>query len=171
MAFVLNPRLMADTAGIADWSLSRVLLMNDKRFPWIILVPRRPELAELFDLDESARGVLIADIARVGQHLKGWAKSRGGGDRINVAMIGNTAMRESKLDAQAKSRNSSASGLFQFIDQTWLGLVKQYGERYGLGSYAGAIQKNGNGQYVVTSDDTKRAILALRQDPELSAVM
>jgi len=83
----------------------------------------------------------------------------------------NTAMRESKLDAQAKSRNSSASGLFQFIDQTWLGLVKQYGERYGLGSYAGAIQQTGNGRYVVASDNTKAAILALRQDPELSAVM
>ena len=83
----------------------------------------------------------------------------------------NTAMRESKLDSQAKSKNSSASGLFQFIDQTWLGLVKQYGERYGLGSYAGAIQQNSSGRYVVASDDTKAAILALRQDPELSAVM
>ena len=89
MAFVLHPRLTADTAGIADWSLSRVLLMNDKRFPWIILVPRRPELTELFDLDESARGILIGEIARVGEHLKGWAKGRGGCDRINVAMIGN----------------------------------------------------------------------------------
>ena len=83
----------------------------------------------------------------------------------------NTAMRESKLDTQAKSKSSSASGLFQFIDQTWLGLVKQYGERYGLGSYAGAIQQTGDGHYVVASDDTKAAILALRQDPELSAVM
>ena len=89
MAFVLHPRLMADTAGIADWSLSRVLLMNDKRFPWIILVPRRPELGELFDLEESARNILIGEIARVGEHLKAWAKSRGGCDRINVAMIGN----------------------------------------------------------------------------------
>ena len=83
----------------------------------------------------------------------------------------NTAMRESKLDAQAKSKSSSAAGLFQFIDQTWLGLVKQYGERYGLGSYAGAIQQTNDGHYVVASNDTKAAILALRQDPELSAVM
>lgn len=89
MAFVLHPRLMADTAGIADWSLSRVLLMNDKRFPWIILVPRRPELGELFDLDESARGVLIGEITRVSEHLKGWAKGRSGCDRINVGVIGN----------------------------------------------------------------------------------
>jgi hypothetical protein len=83
----------------------------------------------------------------------------------------NTAMRESSLDTQAKSKSSSASGLFQFIDQTWLGLVKQYGGRYGLGSYANAIQQTSDGHYVVASNDTKAAILALRQDPELSAVM
>ena len=89
MAFVLHPRLMADTAGIADWSLSRVLLMNDKRFPWIVLVPRRPELGEFFDLDEPARGVLTGEIARVGERLKNWTKARGACDRINVGMIGN----------------------------------------------------------------------------------
>jgi diadenosine tetraphosphate (Ap4A) HIT family hydrolase len=80
---------MADTGGIADWSLSRVLLMNDKRFPWIVLVPRRPELGELFDLDESARAILIGEITRVGEHLKGWARNRGGCDKINIGMIGN----------------------------------------------------------------------------------
>jgi len=83
----------------------------------------------------------------------------------------NTAMRESSLDTQAKSKSSSAAGLFQFIDQTWLGLVKQYGGRYGLGSYASAIQQTSDGHYAVASNDTKAAILALRQDPELSAVM
>jgi hypothetical protein len=83
----------------------------------------------------------------------------------------NTAMRESSLNSQAKSKGSSASGLFQFIDQTWLGLVKRFGERYGLGSFAGAIQQNPNGHYSVASADTKAAILALRQNPELSAVM
>ncbi len=83
----------------------------------------------------------------------------------------NTAMRESSLDTQAKSKSSSATGLFQFIDQTWLGLVKQYGGRYGLGSYASAIQQTSDGHYAVASNDTKAAILALRQDPELSAVM
>ena len=83
----------------------------------------------------------------------------------------NTAMRESSLDTQAKSKSSSAAGLFQFIDQTWLGLVKRFGERYGLGSYANAIQQNGSGRYTVASADTKSAILALRQDPQLSALM
>jgi len=89
MAFVLHPRLAADTAAIADWSLSRVLLMNDKRFAWIILVPRRPDVSELFELDENARTMLMGEIARVGERLKGWARAGGGCDKINVGAIGN----------------------------------------------------------------------------------
>lgn len=83
----------------------------------------------------------------------------------------NTAMRESGLNVQAKSKTSSASGLFQFVEQTWLGLVKHYGAQYGLGKYASAIQDGGDGRYSVASADTKSAILALRQNPELAAVM
>jgi hypothetical protein len=82
-----------------------------------------------------------------------------------------TAMRESSLDVQAKSKTSSAAGLFQFVEQTWLGLVKQYGQRYGLGSYANSIQQGTDGHYSVASAETKSAILALRQDPEMSALM
>ena len=89
MAFVLHPRLMADTAVIADWSLSRVLLMNDKRFPWIVLVPRRADTGEIFELEEAARMTLMGEIARIAERLKAWAKTRGGGDKINVGIIGN----------------------------------------------------------------------------------
>jgi diadenosine tetraphosphate (Ap4A) HIT family hydrolase len=89
MAFVLHPRLMADTAVIVDWSLSRVLLMNDKRFPWVVLVPRRPNATELFDLDEPSRAVLTNEIARAAERLKNWARSHGGADKINVGTIGN----------------------------------------------------------------------------------
>jgi diadenosine tetraphosphate (Ap4A) HIT family hydrolase len=89
MGFVLHPRLMADTAVIVDWSLSRVLLMNDKRFPWVVLVPRRPNIIELFDLDETSRVQLTTEIARAAERLKGWARTHGGADKINVGMIGN----------------------------------------------------------------------------------
>jgi diadenosine tetraphosphate (Ap4A) HIT family hydrolase len=89
MSFMLYPRLAADTAMIADWTLSRVLLMNDKRFPWIVLVPRRAELTEFFQLDESARIQLTAEIARAAERLKAWAQTRGGGDKINIGTIGN----------------------------------------------------------------------------------
>jgi hypothetical protein len=83
----------------------------------------------------------------------------------------NTAMRESGLNIQAKSKTSSAAGLFQFVEQTWLGLVKHHGAQYGLGSYAAAIQETPDGHFSVASADTKSAILALRQNPELAAVM
>jgi len=83
----------------------------------------------------------------------------------------NTATRESGLNTQAKSKTSSATGLFQFVDQTWLGLVKRYGNHYGLGKYASAIQESSDGHFSVASADTKSAILALRQNPEVAAVM
>jgi diadenosine tetraphosphate (Ap4A) HIT family hydrolase len=74
---------------IVDWSLSRVLLMNDKRFPWIILVPRRPNAVELFDLDEASRAVLMNELGRAAERLKSWAGRHGGVDKINIGMIGN----------------------------------------------------------------------------------
>jgi diadenosine tetraphosphate (Ap4A) HIT family hydrolase len=89
MPFVLHPRLMADTMIVVDWTLSRVLLMNDKRFPWLVLVPRRPELVEITDLDEGARAQLMIEIARASEKLKAWGKGRGCGDKINIGMIGN----------------------------------------------------------------------------------
>ena len=60
-----------------------------------------------------------------------------------------TAMRESGLKPAAKSGQSSAAGLFQFVEQTWLSLVKDYGSKYGLGSYANAISKTDDGRYKV----------------------
>ncbi len=80
---------MADAAFIADWPLSRVLLMNDKRFAWLVLVPRREGLVELFDLDEDSCATLMSEIARTGSKLKRWANEHGGCDKINVGIIGN----------------------------------------------------------------------------------
>lgn len=82
-----------------------------------------------------------------------------------------TAMRESSLQPQAKSKSSSAAGLFQFIDQTWLGLVKRHGEKHGLGDFAKAIQSNASGRCTVGSAELKSEILALRNDPRVSALM
>ena len=82
-----------------------------------------------------------------------------------------TAMRESSLKPQAKSSTSSATGLFQFVDQTWLGLVKQYGSKYGLSSYAAAIGQSPDGRYHADNQADRQAILALRNDPQISALM
>lgn len=82
-----------------------------------------------------------------------------------------TAMRESSLKANAQSSTSSAAGLFQFIDQTWLGLVKTHGAKYGLGSLAGAISTTPDGRYHAASDADRQTILALKKDPQVSALM
>jgi hypothetical protein len=81
-----------------------------------------------------------------------------------------TAMRESSLRPNAQSSTSSATGLFQFIDQTWLGLVKEHGAQHGLASYAAAISKDSDGRYHADAA-SRQSILALRKDPELSARM
>src|SRR5437016_7665238 len=59
----------------------------------------------------------------------------------------NTALRESNLNPSAKAKSSSATGLFQFIDQTWLGTMKQAGASLGYGKYADAIPKTSSGRY------------------------
>ncbi|HWA89575.1 MAG TPA: HIT family protein [Rhizomicrobium sp.] len=83
--FALHPRLDADTVFVADWSLSRVLLMNDARYPWIVLVPRRADAVEIFDLDEADRAVVVEEIARASQGLKAF----GGAAKINIGALGN----------------------------------------------------------------------------------
>ena len=81
-----------------------------------------------------------------------------------------TAMRESSLKPNAQSSTSSATGLFQFIDQTWLGLVKEHGAQHGLGNFSDAITKQPDGRYRADTD-AKQDILALRKNPEVCALM
>lgn len=82
-----------------------------------------------------------------------------------------TAMRESSLNPEAKASSSSATGLFQFIEQTWLGTMKQHGAEHGLAAYANAITANANGRYEVADPGLRREILALRKDADTAAVM
>ncbi|MDP2124230.1 MAG: lytic transglycosylase domain-containing protein [Parvibaculum sp.] len=82
-----------------------------------------------------------------------------------------TAMRESSLDHQAKSSTSSASGLFQFTEQSWLGTLKKYGAELGLGHHAEAISRTPSGRYVVENTAERQEILALRFDASASALM
>lgn len=80
-----------------------------------------------------------------------------------------TAKRESNLNPEAKAANSSATGLFQFIEQTWFGLVKRQGPQLGLADAANAIQRDNSGRYTVPEPEARQQILALRKDPTLSA--
>ncbi|MEP3227109.1 MAG: transglycosylase SLT domain-containing protein [Parasphingorhabdus sp.] len=81
------------------------------------------------------------------------------------------AQLESGLRPDAKAATSSATGLYQFIDQTWMGLIKEKGDQYGLGWAEKAISRNRNGQFSIADKSQKNAILALRNDAQLSANM
>ncbi len=83
----------------------------------------------------------------------------------------NTALRESNLNPNAKAKTSSATGLFQFIDQTWLGTMKQSGAALGYGKYADAISKTSSGRYVVNDAALRDQIFALRKDPTANSLM
>ena len=78
---------------------------------------------------------------------------------------------ESGLNPNAKAGTSSATGLYQFIDQSWLGVVEKHGYKHGLDWAANAIQRDGRGRYRVDDPQTRQSILALRKNPEIAALM
>ena len=84
MSFALDPRLDADSVPLADWPLCAVRLHRDARWPWLILVPRRPGLTEIFDLSAADRARLVEEIATAGQALGAL-----GIDKVNVGALGN----------------------------------------------------------------------------------
>jgi diadenosine tetraphosphate (Ap4A) HIT family hydrolase len=85
VSFALDPRLAADALPIGDLELSRVLLMNDARYPWLILVPRRAGLSEIVDLDAVDRATLVEEVAAAAEFLRRLP----GVDKLNVGALGN----------------------------------------------------------------------------------
>ncbi|MBL1430067.1 MAG: hypothetical protein COA60_000845 [Robiginitomaculum sp.] len=82
-----------------------------------------------------------------------------------------TAARESSMRPEAKAKTSSAAGLFQFVEQTWLSMVSKYGKAHGLGDEANAIKRNDSGKFEVKDATTRSKILDLRHDPAISTAM
>jgi len=82
-----------------------------------------------------------------------------------------TAQVESGLNPQAGASTSSARGLFQFIETTWLATIKQAGAALGLGRYADAITQTASGNYEVRDAGMRSEILKLRNDPSANALM
>lgn len=80
-----------------------------------------------------------------------------------------TAVRESSLNPRAKASSSSATGLFQFLDQTWLEVMKSDGGRLGYQKYADAISQDANGEYTIRDKALRQKVLKLREDPQVAA--
>ena len=83
--FELHPRLAADTWRLADWPLSQLLAMNDTQFPWCILVPRRANLREIYELDDADRAQLMRESMDLGRAMM----QAFNGHKLNLGALGN----------------------------------------------------------------------------------
>ncbi len=122
-AFALAPQLAADTIPVGDLKLSSVLLMDDARFPWFILVPRRPGASELTDLTAEEAAVLMGEIRIAVRVMLDMAKP----DKVNVAALGNVV---SQLHLHVVGRFRS--------DRAWPGPVWGHGTRAPYPAHAAA---------------------------------
>ena len=90
---------------------------------------------------------------------------------VDFTFLMKTANRESSFNPRAKAATSSAAGLFQFVDQTWLSTLKQHGTKYGYGRYAELITKGADGRYHVEGADARKAVMDLKLDPHAASLM
>lgn len=81
------------------------------------------------------------------------------------------AAKESSFNPDAKSKVSSAAGLYQFVEQTWLSVVRRHGAEYGLGDMAAKIKVSEDGKLRVADAALRKEILDLRRDPAIAAAM
>jgi diadenosine tetraphosphate (Ap4A) HIT family hydrolase len=114
MTFRLDPRLADDTCNVGDLPLSRLLLMDDARFPWLILVPRIAGARELIDLDEGDQRALLGEIAAVGRCVEALFRP----DKLNIAALGNVVP---QLHVHLVARHTG--------DAAWPQTVWGHGER------------------------------------------
>ncbi len=114
-----------------------------------------------------AGSVIDSGRARIAGTIKQAASATGASFEYLIS----AAKIESNLNPSAQASTSSARGLYQFIEQTWLGTVKEAGAAFGFGKYADAISKSPSGSYSVSDAATRDEILKLRDDPAANAAM
>ncbi len=114
MLFPIDPRLDAETLAIGELPLSRLLLMDDTRWPWLILVPRIAGARELIDLDGNDRAALMDEVTQVARALEVLHRP----DKLNIAALGNVVP---QLHVHVIARNSD--------DAAWPKPVWGHGER------------------------------------------
>lgn len=89
---------------------------------------------------------------------------------VDFDFLMKTARRESAMNPSAQARTSSAAGLFQFIEQTWLATVKNHGRQHGYGQYADLIHRGSDGRWRVEGS-ARNVVLDLRFDPQAASAM
>lgn len=109
---------------------------------------------------DSIRGVVQAAIQRASEATG-----------VDFGFLMGAAKRESGYNPGAKAQTSSAAGLFQFVEQTWLSTLKRHGAKYGYARYADLIQQGADGRFHVNGTDARRAVMDLRLDPHAASLM
>ena len=109
---------------------------------------------------ESIRGVVEAAIQR--------ASTATG---VDFGFLMRAAKRESGYNPGAKAPTSSAGGLFQFVDQTWMSTLKKHGAKYGYARYAELIQQGSDGRFYVNGAEARQAVMNLKMDPHAASLM
>src|SRR5580704_17101438 len=109
---------------------------------------------------QAIRGVVEAAIERASQATG-----------VDFSFLLGTAKRESGYNPQAHARTSSAAGLFQFVDQTWLSTLKKHGAKYGYARYAEMIQQTPDGRYYVNESEARLTVMDLLLDPHAASLM
>ena len=115
--------------------------------------------------------MLVETINAIGSSVTGAIRQAAQATGQGFAYLLATAKIESGLNAEIKASTSSATGLFQFIDQTWLMTMKESGAEFGYGRYADAIEKTSSGKYTVRDPALRAEILNLRKNPSANAAM
>ncbi|MBD1548120.1 transglycosylase SLT domain-containing protein [Roseibium aggregatum] len=113
----------------------------------------------------------VADSASIASRIEQAFQSASTSTGTSFEYLVKTAARESSFDPQAKARTSSATGLFQFIESTWLETMKEAGPEHGLAKYADQIEQTSSGKYRVKDPEVRKEILELRKDPEIASVL
>lgn len=109
---------------------------------------------------QGIRGIVEAAIQRASQATG-----------VDFGFLMKTAGRESSFNPRAQASTSSAAGLFQFVEQTWLSTLKQHGTKHGYARYADLITKGSDGRYKVSGSEARRAVMDLRLDPHAASLM
>ncbi|MBL8770280.1 MAG: transglycosylase SLT domain-containing protein [Phenylobacterium sp.] len=109
---------------------------------------------------QGIRGIVEAAIERA-------SKATG----VDFGFLMKTAGRESSFNPKARASTSSAAGLFQFVDQTWLSTLKQHGAKHGYARYADLISRGSDGRLRVDGAEARRAVMDLKLDPHAASLM
>jgi hypothetical protein len=107
----------------------------------------------------------------VGRGVMGSLQRAANATGVDFGYLVKTAQRESSLNPNARARTSSAAGLFQFVEQTWLGMIKNNGAKHGYGAYADQIVKGKDGRYHVPDANVRHQVMGLRFNADANAVM